>query len=177
MKRFLKVALAVSAFALVSNVSAYAQKFGYINTAELIESMPEMEDVRTKYEAFEKDMEDTWESMTVEFNNKWNDYSKVATTLSDAVREIREDELQKLRDRINQFEQSAQYTMQQEYTKLMSPLFEKAREGIEKVSRSNNFIVVFEVGPGNAAILYYDEAQMTDVLPLVQRELGITPKN
>ncbi|MCC8018173.1 MAG: OmpH family outer membrane protein [Rikenellaceae bacterium] len=171
MKRLFKFALAVSAFFLLGSVSTYAQKFGYIDLNELIEAMPEMNDVRTKFEAFQNDLNDQYETMTVEFNNKWNDYSTNIETMSEAIRQIREEELSNIRDRITQFEQNAQGLMYQERSNLMAPVIEKAQEAVQKVCKANQFTAVFELSAQPLA--YYDENTMVNVLPLVQQELGI----
>lgn len=176
MKTFFKISIAVAALTLISGFnSANAQKFGFMDLYALMESMPEMTDVRTKYEAFEKDLYDTMESMTVEYANKWEEFNKASAELSDAVRQVKIDELEKLRERIQEFDQMMGENAKNEYQKLVSPLLEKAQEAIQKVAKTNGLTAVFEVNSG--AMSYHDENQMTNVLPLVQKELGITPAN
>ncbi len=171
MKRFLKVVLAVSAVFLLGNANGYAQKFGYINFAELIDVMPEMVEVRTNFESFQKDLEGQYESMAVELNNKWNNFVKEQDTLSEAILELRSEELNNLRERLTQFEQNAGNLMQQEQARLMTPVIEKANEAIQKVSKDNAFTAVFELT--SQSLAYYDENTFINILPLVQAELGI----
>ncbi|MCC8035838.1 MAG: OmpH family outer membrane protein [Rikenellaceae bacterium] len=171
MKKLFKVVLAFGALFLVGNASSYAQKFGYINFAELVESMPEMTQVRTNFETFQKDLEDQYETMAVEFNNKYNDFVQAFDTLSETIRQMREEEINSLRERLTQFEQNAGVLMQQEQSRLMTPLIEKAQETIQKVSKANSFTAVFELTVG--ALAYYDESTFINILPMVQSEMGI----
>ena len=52
-----------------------------------------------------------------------------------------------------------------------SPIQEKAMAAIEKVSKAGGYAVVFDLAAGST--IYIDEAQVTDLLPLVKTELGI----
>ena len=72
MKRILKLTLVVAASLVAS--TAFGQKFAYINSQELIFTMPEVDSVNSKLELLEKDFVDNLELMQVEFNNKLNDY-------------------------------------------------------------------------------------------------------
>lgn len=172
MKKLILTAIAATGLMLLCSANeASAQKFGYIDSNMLVEAMPEMADVRTKFEAFVKDLDDAYELMRVEYNNKMDEFTKNANTYSDAIRKVKEDEIQKLQERIMQFEQSAQQSMRDEEGKLMTPIMEKARDAIQKVSAANGFLMVFDVSRGS--LVYFDEKTMINVLPLVKTELGI----
>lgn len=171
MKTFLKLSIAAAALITLCSFNASAQKFGYIHSGELIQSMPEMAEVQTKLEALGKDLDDAFELMTVEFNNKVNDYSKNVSTYTDTIRKVKEDEIQKLRERIEEFQETAPQNMREEQNKLMAPVVEKASQAIDKVGKANGFTAVFDVSTG--ALAYHDEATMINLLPLVKAELGI----
>lgn len=171
MKTIFKIAIAAAGMLLMCSANASAQKLGYIDSNALVEAMPEMAEVRTKFESFVKDLDDAYELMRVEYNNKMDEFSKNASTYSDAIRKIKEDEIQKLQERIIQFEQTASQSMREEESKLMAPIMDKAREAIQKVGAANGFTAVFDTSRG--VMVYYDEKTMTDLLPLVKKELGI----
>ena len=69
MKKVLKVVLTVAL--MLGATSIYAQKFGRINSQEIIMSMPETEEMRTNLETFGKELEENIETINVEFNNKF----------------------------------------------------------------------------------------------------------
>lgn len=170
MKNILKITLASAAlFLTIGSGTAFAQKFGYVNTEEIILQMPEMDSVRIKMDAMRKDFADQYELMRVEYNNKINDYQNSRTTLTDAGRQLKEQELQKLAQSIQEFEQSASEMLQEEEYKLFAPLAEKAQNAIRKIAQSQSLTGVIS----SAALLYADENNMVDIMPLIKPELGI----
>ena len=171
MKRILKLTLIVAASLLAS--TAFGQKFAYINSQELIFSMPEVDSVNAKLELMEKDYIDALELIQVEFNNKLNDYQKNATTYTDTIRQMKEQELTEINQRYEQYQQAAAQDMQNQQAVLMQPVYEKANNAIQKVAKANSFVAVFDLSVGS--MLYFDEEQMVNMLPLVYAELGIDP--
>ena len=159
MKKAIKLTLA---FALVmGSTTLFAQKFGRINTQEIIMSMPET-----------KTMQDNIETMNVEFNTKLQEYQKGLNTYNEAVREMKEKELQDLQNRSREFQERAQQDYQKKQNELLAPIIDKAKAAIDKISAANAYTVVFDTSTGSLA--YFDEATLTDIAPLVKKELGIT---
>lgn len=169
MKNVIKLTLAV-AFAL-STTSLFAQKFGRINSQEIISTMPEAKTMETNLQAYGKDLNDALEAMKVEMANKLQEYQKNYSTMTEAIRNMQEKSLQDLQARSQEFEQTAQQDYQKKYSELLAPIIEKAKAAIDKVCQVNGFFVVFDLSTGSLA--YFDEAQLTDVAPLVKKELGI----
>lgn len=170
MKKLLKLTLAV--VCVMSASSLFAQKFGRINTAEIVAAMPEAKEMQTNMEAFVKDMQETLEGLNVEFNNKMQEFQKNLSTMTEAVAQIKQKELNDMRTRATEFEQMAQQEYQKKYQELMAPIAEKAKAAIDAVGKAGGYLVVFDVTAGSLA--YFDEAALTDIAPLVKKELDIT---
>lgn len=170
MKKVIKLALAV--VLMMSTSSLFAQKFGRINTQEIIMAMPETKEMQTNLDAYGKDLQDNMETIRVEFNNKLQEYQKNVSTLSDAVRQLKEKELQELQTRQQEFQEIASQDFQKKQQELLAPIIEKAKTAIDKVSAANTYMVIFDTSTGSLA--YFDEATLTDIAPLVKKELGIT---
>lgn len=170
MKNALKLTLAVAM--ILGATSLFAQKFGRINTQELIMLMPETKEMQTNMEAYAKNLQDQVESIGVEFNTKLQDYQKNYDTLSDAVRQLKEKELQELQNRRTEFEQVAQQDYQKHQNELLAPIVTKAKEAIDKVAKTGLYTVIFDTSTGSLA--YFDEAALTDITPEVKKLLGIT---
>lgn len=171
MKRVVKLTLLAAVLMLAGTSSSFAQKFGYINYQELISVMPERDSVEIKLNALAKEIGEQLELIQVEYNNKYADYQKAAANMSDAAKNLKEQELRSLSERFGQMQQSAQQEIAAEQEKLSAPIIEKAQNAIKKVSKANGLIAVFDTSMG--AMAYYDEAAMVNVLPLVKKELGI----
>ena len=148
------------------------QKFGRINTQEIIVGMPETKEMQTNMEAYAKDLQDNLESMTVEYNQKLQEFQKNFNTLSESVRQLKENDLNALIQRRNEFEQAAQQDFQKRQNELLAPIIEKAKNAIDKVAAAGGYLAVFDTSTGSLA--YFDEASLTDIAPAVKKELGIT---
>ena len=104
MKKVLKLTLAVVCVMFTS--SLFAQKIGYINTQDVFVSMQETKDAYAQLETYAKDLQAQAEAIQVEFNNKYQEYQTSASTMTDAVRQLKEKELTDLNTRIQEFQQA-----------------------------------------------------------------------
>ncbi|MDR2891246.1 MAG: OmpH family outer membrane protein [Alistipes sp.] len=168
MKNTVKLLL-VAAFTLGST-ALFAQKFGRIDYAGVIQAMPEMADVQTKLQAAQAEYEDHLEGLQVELNNKVNDLQNAPETMSESLRQLRNREIQELNERLQQYYQIAQEELQKTQMDLMTPLQEKTDAAIAKVSKADGIVVVFQ----NDSVVYLDPAAVVDVTAKVRTELGIT---
>ena len=172
MKTILKLTLVATL--LVAGSSAYAQKFGYIKMDDLISLMPENDSAMVKLQALQKELSEQLEAVQVEFNTKALDYQKNAATLSDAVKEMRQKELDGVQQRYQELSQLATQQFQKAQMDLFDPVLKKAQAAIDKVSKENSFTLVFNTA--NEPLAYYNAATVTDILPLLKKELNLKDK-
>ena len=170
MKKTLKLTLAIAL--LMGSTSLFAQKFGRINTQEIIMAMPETKTMQTNMEAYAKELQDNIETMNVEFNTKLQDFQKNFNTMNDMAKEMKEKDLNDLQARIREFQERAQQEYQKKQNELLAPIIETAKNAIDKISAAGGYLVVFDTSTGSLA--YFDEATLTDIAPEVKKELGIT---
>ena len=170
MKKAIKLTLAV--VLVMGATSLFAQKFGRINTQEIIMAMPETKTMQENMDTFAKELSDNIETMNVEFNTKLQDFQKNYNTFSDAIKEVKEKELNDMQTRTREFQERAQQDYQKKQNELLAPIIDKAKSAIDKVAAAGGFLVVFDTSTGSLA--YFDEATLTDVAPAVKKELGIT---
>lgn len=169
MKKLLKLALVV--VLVMSSTSLFAQKFGRINTSEIIENMAESKEAQTQLEAYVQELSAQAETIQVEFNTKYQEYQKNVETWSDAIRQLREKELSDLQNRLREFQQMAQQEIQKKQMELFQPIQEKAVNAINEVAKAGGYTFVYDTM--SAAMAYVDEATVTDLGPAVRAKLGI----
>lgn len=169
MKKAIKLTLAVAL--MMSSTTLFAQKFGRINTQEIIVAMPETKTMQENMETFGKSLQDDIETMSVEFNTKLQEFQKNFNTFSDAMKEMKQKDLNDMQTRIREFQESAQQQYQQKQNELLSPIIDKAKAAIDKVAAAGAYLFVFDTSTGSLA--YFDEAGLTDISPEVKKELGI----
>ena len=166
MKKVLKLTLAV--VCVMFSTSLFAQKIGRISSQEVVVNMTEYKEAQTQLEALAKDLQAQMETIQVEMNTKIQEYQKGAETMTDAVRQLKEKELNDLNTRLQEFNQVAQQELQKKEQELMEPIIKKANEAITEVSKAGGYTVIFETGQ----MIYFDEAQVKDITPEVKAKLG-----
>lgn len=166
MKKVLKLTLAV--VCVMFSTSLFAQKIGRISSQEVVVNMTEYKEAQTQLEALAKDLQAQMETIQVEMNTKIQEYQKGAETMTDAVRQLKEKELNDLNTRLQEFQQVAQQELQKKEQELMEPIIKKANEAITEVSKAGGYTVIFETGQ----MIYFDEAQVKDITAEVKTKLG-----
>ncbi len=156
---------------LAPRAGAQSFKFAHINSDELVRAMPEWDSANVKLEKLRKDLVNNLELMSVELNNKNDSYNKESKTLTDIVRQSKEQEIIDLNRRIQEFQTNAQQQLQDEQMKLFQPIYTKADKAIKDVGKENGFIYVLDVSKGS--LLYFDETKSTNILSLVKAKLNL----
>ena len=152
MKKAIKLTLAV--VLVMGATSLFAQKFGRINTQEIIMAMPETKTMQENMDTFAKELSDNIETMNVEFNTKLQDFQKNYNTFSDAIKEVKEKELNDMQTRTREFQERAQQDYQKKQNELLAPIIDKAKSAIDKVAAAGGFLVVFDT----SCLLYTSDA-------------------
>ena len=102
----------IIAMLLILPMAVSAQKFGHVNTQELFSQMPEVNQVKLKMDTIQNQYEMQLASMNEEFQKKMQDYQSQESTMADAVKQIRQQELQEMNQRIQLFYQTAEQDIQ-----------------------------------------------------------------
>lgn len=147
---------------------ASAQKFGHINTQELFSQMPEVNQVKLKMDTVQSQYESQLASMNEEFQKKVQDYQSQEATMADAIKQIRQQELQEMQQRIQLFYQTAEQDIQKKQQELLAPVHEKMAKAIKAVGERENYTYIFD-----SAAMVHIGADAVDATPAVKKELGI----
>ena len=169
MKKLIKLTLVVAL--VLSSTSLFAQKLARINSQELISLMPETTQMQTDLQTYAAELNAQIEEVQVELTNKFNDYQKKQATMKDLERQVAEKELNEMGARLEQYRQVASEDFNKKQQELFAPIQEKAMAAIDKVAKAGGYAVVIDLAAGS--MICIDEAQVTDLLPLVKTELGI----
>jgi outer membrane protein len=168
MKTLLKIALVFAAAAF--SFDASAQKFGHIDTNELLMNMPERKTAETTIQGYAKQLEAQLQAMTQEWETKVQDYQAKEMTMSDAIKKTKVKEITDLEGRIKEFQQTAQEDLQKKENELLQPMIDKAKKAIEEIAKEGKYTYIFDTGTG--ILLHFPEGD--DIMPIVKKKLGIT---
>ncbi|MCQ2287394.1 MAG: OmpH family outer membrane protein [Bacteroidales bacterium] len=162
-----KSLLILTILSIVAVAPAFAQKYGHVNSAEVMKQMPGVDSIQIQLLAFQEELANMNETMVKEFQTKKDKFDKEAGTMSTTVRQIREQELQDMAKRIQDFQANAQSDVEEKALDLQKPFVEKLQNAIKDVAKENGYTYVFD----EQILLYFDNGD--DVTPLVKKKLGI----
>lgn len=171
MKRITLIALSVIAAAFTA--TAQELKFGHINMQEVVFLMDEMDSARVQLEKFNQDIQTTYNAMIEEYNTKISTYEQMSANWTPSVLATKQQEIQDLQARLQQYQQNAQMDLNNLQQQLMAPISQKANEAVTKVGKANGLIYVFDLSSG--AVPYFDTTKSLDITSQVKAELGISP--
>lgn len=166
---FTRVALIIAAVGLFS--FAKAQKIAHLSLDSLISLMPETKIAKETAQNYLKGIDAESISMQNELEAKYKKYLEDQATMSDLVRKTKEDELNQLQRRIEDFKQQAQQDYQRKTAELTSPIMDKAKKGIEAVAKEGGYKYILDTSAGS---VLYSEAS-DDVLMAVKKKLDSMP--
>ena len=101
---------------VLTNAISAQNKFGYLDSQEILLLMPEYKSAEKELQEFVKSLDGQLVSMNTELQNMFSDYQKNIESYTDLVKADKEAEIQSLQARVQSFEQNAQISICLLYT-------------------------------------------------------------
>ena len=155
---------------MMAPLAIFAQKFGHLNSADIIQVMPEYTAAQTELQKLEKQYSDELKMMETELSKKSEEYEAQKATLPANIQQRREQELQELYGRMQQYYQQSQQELMQASQEKQAAIVEKINKAIKEVGVAGGYLYIFDVASG---IPYISETLSTDVTGAVKAKLGI----
>ena len=155
---------------MLAPIAAMAQKFGHVNSQEVIQAMPEYTKAKTEIEALAQQYEADLKSMQEEMTKKLKDYEANAKTLPDNIKQRRETELQEMDQKIRQSYQDNQQALAQAQQEKMQAITTKVIDAIKQVGQAGGYVYIMDNAGGIPCI---STTLSTDVTAQVKAKLGI----
>ncbi len=156
---------------LVAPLSIMAQKFGYVNSAELIQQMPDFAKAQKKIQDLEKQYTDEFNNMRTELEKKGTEFEKLQQdSVPENILKRRYEELMQMQERLQAYGQEVSVNLQNEEQKEMIAIQTKLRDALDAVGREGGFVCVFDLAGG---VPYISKTLCEDVSAKVRTKLGI----
>ena len=163
------ILLIAAFFVCIGQISAQ-QKYGHINSSEIVQSMPEFKQMNVVIEKKKKDAQTKVQTMYNDYQVKLKEMNQYGPSMMEAVREEKGKELDSLQKGIQGFEQKATAEIQDYQQKLIQPLNDKYLKVVSAVAKENGYSYIFDLAGGTLA--YYPEKD-GDITDLVKKKMGI----
>ena len=165
MKRLKSLLIATVLF-LGTSYSIHAQaKTAHVDVNEIISKMPAMLDAQKQLEKLSATYDGEYKTMAEEYQNKIKKYDQEAGTVTEAVNQTRQTEVQDLVKRITDYRDNAQKELQKKESDMVKPLMDKIKASIQKVGKAKGYQYVL-----NAADLLLTDGP--DLTADVKKDLG-----
>ena len=164
LKKFLVAAL----LALPICVSAQDLKFATVNLQAIFQVMPETSAANAAIQEKAKQYEDENLKMREELEKKDNEYAAEREILPENIRVRREQELQEISQRMENFMEVARNDIQQQQEQLIAPIQEKLMGAVKEVATEGNYVYVLD-----EAQVVFKGTMTEDITPKVKAKLGI----
>ena len=166
MKTFSKLLIVAVAF-LSFSMTATAQKFGYINSQELISQLPEVKEANANIETLKTQLQKKGQDMITALQTKYSKLEADRDNYSPKQLEVEAGKLKAEEQKIAEFDQSSQQRIMTKSEELLKPIQERINVAIKEVAEENGYTYIFDASLG--IVLYADPT--TDVTALVKAKL------
>ena len=156
---------------LLAPMSMLAQKFGYVNSSELIQLMPEFAKAQQKMEDLEKTYTAEFNAMRTELEKKGTEFEKLQQdSVPESILKRRYEELLQLEQRLQQFGQEVQQKLAVAEQEEMLAIQTKLRDALDAVGRDGGYVCIYDLAGG---MPYVSKTLCEDVSMKVRTKLGI----
>lgn len=163
--------LSLVLFFLASANKLSAQKFGYVNSIQLLSELPEITTADASILEYQNTLISKGEAMVKTFEANYQLYMQEAQSgnLTAVQQQQKEGALSLEQQEIQKYEYEVQNLIAQKREEMYAPILERVRSTIEAVGKENGYTMIFDSSVGG--ILSADDND--DVSAMVKSKLGI----
>jgi outer membrane protein len=156
---------------LSSSIIGFSQKFGYVNSQELLLSIPEVKAADTELETFQKQLMAIGQTKVKDFEAEYKKYGEDAQKgiLSQVQTQAKETELMAKQEEIQKYEYEVQSKLGTKREELYKPLLDKVKAAIDAYGKENSYTMIFDSSAGT--ILHAIESD--NLLAPLKLKLGV----
>ena len=156
---------------LLAPMAVMAQKFGHVNTQDIIQAMPDYTKAKNEIDALQKQYEADLKSMQDELTKKSQDYEANEKTFPENIKQRRQQELQDMYQKIQQSYQDNQQALQKAQQEKLGAIQEKVMAAVKKLGESGQYVYIVDISTG--AIPFVSTTLSTDITDQLKKEVGI----
>ena len=162
------IALLLVLLPFVGAANAQEAKIAFVNTQEVFMALPEVADMRKQIDDLNANYQKELETMQNEFQKKYSDFIAQQDSLTENIKVRRMQEVEDLRQRMDNFVQVAQQDVNKKQQELIAPIQQKMADAIKAVGTEQGYTYIID-----PQVLLYTGPNAIDATPFVQTNLGL----
>jgi len=158
-------------FTLMLSCTLQAQKFGHVNTAALMDLMPEVDKADQILQAFQEGLQKGGEAKAASLQADYNKYVEDMNNgvLSKMQQAERENAMAKAQDDIDAYQKQVQLQVLQKREELLKPILDKIDDAIKAEGKEGGYTFIFDSSV--SGLLYVPQGD--DLLEAIKKRLGV----
>ncbi|MDR1201469.1 MAG: OmpH family outer membrane protein [Tannerellaceae bacterium] len=149
-------------------VVAQELKIAFVSVQEIFMSMPELSNIEKQLTDLNEKYSQELKTMQDEYQRKYSDYIAQQDSLTDNIKLRRMQEIEDLRNRIENFVPIAQQDMQKKQEDLYKPVQEKIQNAIKAVGEEKGYTYIMD-----PQVFLYSGDNAINATPFVRAKLGL----
>ncbi|MEX2484936.1 MAG: OmpH family outer membrane protein [Brumimicrobium sp.] len=170
MKQLILVLIVIFGTAFAS----FGQKYGYIDSDYILESMPEYNEAKEELDKYAERWQKEIEERYKQIKERKEEFTRVEAILPDEEREKRKEEIEEMESEALEMQQlrfGVNGDLFAKRKELIEPIQDEVFEALTKVASNRNFAFVFD--KANQSNLIFADPKY-DISKMVMRELDIS---
>ena len=170
MKKLFRIMFLGVALFVMSGVANAQVKIAHVNTAEVLDAMPDRTKAEKDLEKYYGELQSQLETMAKEYQTKMQDYEANQATMSNLVKQSKEKEIIDIQTRIQQFQANAEGDFENKRAELLKPILDKIQNAINAVGKEKGYTYILDLATGATVYVGTDAVDCTKD---VKAKLGI----
>ena len=171
----MKIKLNIILSAILISIAhlGFAQKFAYINSAEILTTMPEIKAADAEVESYQSILRKQGQQMVQDLKAKYDALDE-RDKRGELSPKMKNDEVESLKieeQKLGEAQQNMSKQLQDKRHDLYQPILDKVNKAIDEIAKEAGYQFVFDTSTG--ILLYADPTQ--DISEKVKSKLGIKP--
>lgn len=172
MKKLIKLSLLLTFMVFAASGNIMAQKYGHLNSGNLLVLMPEAQDADTKLTAYReqlvKEVETVYVAWEAKVKKLQDEYA--GGTLSQIQVQTRQGELEQERQKILKQDADITDKVNKRREELLKPLIDRINNAINEIGAEGKYTMIFDTSVFNA-LLYVRDAD--DIMGEMKKKLNL----
>jgi outer membrane protein len=170
MRNVAKAALVMMCLMVAVNTTRAQSKISYVNFGQLVQQMPEAKQLQDQIKAYSKQFIDELTSMNNDYQAKLKAYTDQRTTMTDAMRTVKEQELTQEQKRLQEYSNTSQQQVEAKSNDLAKPLYDKVRAAVAQAAKEKGYDYVIDTTQADVLLV---APPGDDLMAAAKAKLGI----
>jgi len=167
----MKTFLTTIVLALMTLSTTSAQKFGHVNSQQIIQSLPEVKAADSELESYSKKLIDKGQAMMKDYETKYQAYAVKANggEMSQVQMQQEEAVLAQSQEEIRSYEVEVQQLIATKKQEVYQPILDKIQLEINKIGKEMGYTMIFD--SSSMGMVFAQDSE--DLMPLIKERMGI----